>query len=80
MTRNEIAWDANGKWCGTGNEPRLFPALARKHRGCRPRECGRFICSTCKACVPWCFGGDGTECDDCWAKNQAIPRVRLRGI
>ena len=72
MLTREKAWDAKGVWCGDGGEPKLFPKLDRTHQ-CGRREwkhCGRFVCSSCKRCVPWCFGGDGTLCDDCWCEKH----------
>ena len=73
----EVAWDSEGKWCGDGKEPRLFPKLQRKHQCRRARECGRFVCYHCGRCVPWCFGASGNAlesvlCDDCWCALPAV--------
>jgi len=75
----EIAWNGDGKWCGAGAEVEPRPELVLEHQ-CgelgEPRaECGRFVCSHCQRCVPWCFGGEGTLCDDCWCEIR-LPRIK----
>jgi hypothetical protein len=34
------------------------------------KSCGSFTCSDCGRKTPSCRGGEGTECDDCWAKKD----------
>lgn len=57
---------------------------SRRHRLCScvvPCQ-ARFTCGTCGRSKPWCVGGEGESCDDCWAKRQAAleaTKVVLRG-
>jgi hypothetical protein len=38
------------------------------------------VCSRCQRGVPWCFGGEGTLCDDCWSETR-MPRLeRLQRV
>lgn len=40
------------------------------------KKCGSFTCSACKRHMPSCKGGEGTECDDCWAKAHEASKPK----
>ena len=41
-------------------------------------RCKQFTCKNCGKKTPWCCGGDGPDCDDCWADKQKAREIILR--
>ena len=50
---------------------RLLCMLIGHESGPDCSRCLTFVCAKCRRRVSWDFGGDGDECDDCWAERHS---------
>lgn len=58
-------------YLGDGWTEVVYKREEPRHADCKCEEpCETWDCLTCNRTRPYCDGGEGDECDDCWVKTQ----------